>query len=48
MTPDMLKYQPTRFWGMIRSKHNDKNGMTAEEFAKFNDKLFYNPQIVDD
>jgi hypothetical protein len=44
----MLKYQPTRFWGMIRSKNNDENGMKTEDFAKFNQDLFYNPQIVND
>ena len=48
MTPEMLKYQLIRFWDMIRSKNSDDNGMTTEEFAKFNQDLFYNPQIVND
>jgi hypothetical protein len=32
----MLKYQPTRFWGMIKNKSNLDQDISAEQFAKFN------------
>ena len=41
-TPDMLKYQPTRFCGMFKGKNDVENCMTAEKFATFNQNLFYN------
>jgi hypothetical protein len=44
----MLKYQPTRFWGMFKNTNKVENGMSAEEFGKFNQNLYYNDQVKDD
>jgi hypothetical protein len=35
-TPDMLKYQPTRFWGMIKNKHVDTGAISTKAFAEYN------------
>jgi hypothetical protein len=35
-TPDMLKYQPTRFWGMIKNKNVDSGEISAKTFAEYN------------
>jgi hypothetical protein len=32
-TPDMLKYQPTRFWGMFKNKNILNSDITTEAFA---------------
>jgi hypothetical protein len=43
----MLKYQPKRFWGMLRGS-KPSVGVSAEEFAKFNEQLYYNEQLPED
>jgi hypothetical protein len=43
----MLKYQPKRFWGMLGTA-NTKVGVTAEAFAAFNEKLYYDATIAAD
>jgi hypothetical protein len=43
----MLKYQPKRFWGMLRTS-KPHTGVTAEAFADFNEKLYYNESIPAD
>ena len=46
-TPDILKYHPKRFWGMLRtSKPN--TGVTAQAFADFNEKLYFDASIPAD
>jgi hypothetical protein len=40
----MLKYQPKRFWGMLGTS-NTKVGVTAQEFAAFNENLYYDANI---
>jgi hypothetical protein len=35
-TPDMLKYQPKRFWGMLRSTTPGSTDMSAKTFAEYN------------
>jgi hypothetical protein len=40
----MLKYQPKRFWGMLGTSNN-KVGITAQDFAKFNEDLYYDADI---
>ena len=44
-TPDILKYQPRRFWGFLCKKQNDDVGVTAREFATFNEKLFFDENL---
>jgi hypothetical protein len=39
-TPHMLKYQPKRFWGLLRKKHTATD-IDAQQFAKFNEALYY-------
>jgi hypothetical protein len=46
-TPEMLKYQPKRFWGMLR-KSKPNTGITAQAFAEFNEKLYYDADIPTD
>jgi hypothetical protein len=46
-TPDMLKYQPKRFWGMLGTS-NTNVGVTAQDFAAFNDKLYHDANIPSD
>jgi hypothetical protein len=43
----MLKYQPKRFWGMLRSS-KPSVGVSAKEFAEFNEQLYYNDQLPED
>jgi hypothetical protein len=40
----MLKYQPKHFWGMLGTSNN-KIGVTAQKFAMFNEKLYYDANI---
>jgi hypothetical protein len=40
----MLKYQPKRFWGMLGTSNN-KVGITAQNFAVFNEALYYDAHI---
>lgn len=45
----MLKYQSKRFWGLICKKGNNEVGVSAKQFAYYNQKLFYDKlQPVDD
>ncbi len=41
----MLKYQPKRFWGLLCKGKNADVGVTADEFAAFNEKLYYNEDL---
>jgi hypothetical protein len=43
----MLKYQPKRFWGMLGTS-NTTVGVTAQDFAAFNEKLYYDTNIPAD
>ena len=43
----MLKYQPKRFWSMLRNSKSDV-GITAQAFADFNEKLYYDASIPTD
>ena len=43
----MLKYHPKRFWGMLRTS-KPHTGVTAQAFADFNEKLYYNASIPAD
>jgi hypothetical protein len=47
-TPDMLKYQPKRFWGLICKNKNVNVGVSAQKFAEFNQKLFFDEEIPGD
>jgi hypothetical protein len=47
VTPDMLKYHPKRFWGMLRTS-KPSTGITAQAFAEFNEKLYYDARIPTD
>ena len=46
-TPEMLKYQPKRFWGMLQ-KSQPTTGISAQAFAEFNEKLYYNADLPTD
>jgi hypothetical protein len=35
-TPDMLKYQPKRFWGMFRNTASSTADVSAKSFAEYN------------
>ena len=35
-TPDMLKYQPTRFWGMIKKHTVNNSNIQSQTFAEYN------------
>ena len=43
----MLKYQPKRFWGLLRKKHTETE-IDAHQFAQFNEALYFNDQIPSD
>ena len=43
----MLKYQPKRFWGLLRKKHTATD-IDAQQFAKFNEALYFNDQLPSD
>jgi hypothetical protein len=43
-TPHMLKYQPKRFWGLLRKKHTATD-IDAQQFAKFNEALYYDDKL---
>jgi hypothetical protein len=43
----MLKYHPKRFWGMLRTS-KPSTGITAQAFADFNEKLYYDANIPTD
>jgi hypothetical protein len=46
-TPDILKYHPKRFWGMLCTA-KPHTGITAQAFAKFNEDLYYDTSIPTD
>lgn len=46
--PEMLKYRPKQFWGMIKAKDNSTEAMDLPAFAEFNAKLFYDPSLEPD
>jgi hypothetical protein len=46
-TPHMLKYQPKRFWGLLRKKHTATD-IDAQQFAKFNETLYYDDKLPKD
>jgi hypothetical protein len=46
-TPHMLKYQPKRFWGLLRKKHTATD-IDAQQFAKFNEALYYDDKLPKD
>ena len=46
--PEMLKQQPKKFWGLLRSKATQDIDMTIEEFIKFNESIFYDSTIAED
>jgi hypothetical protein len=35
-TPDMLKYEPKRFWGLLCANKNNNVGVAAATFAEYN------------
>jgi hypothetical protein len=43
----MLKYHPKRFWGMLCTS-TPSVGVTAQAFADFNEKLYYDARIPED
>lgn len=43
--PDMLKYRPKQFWGMINNKEKQAPDLDMQAFADYNQKLFYNPNL---
>ncbi len=43
----MLKYQPKRFWGLLRKKHTATD-IDAQQFAKFNKALYYDDKLPKD
>ncbi len=42
----MLKQQPKKFWGLLRSKATQDIDLPIEEFAKFNESIFYDSTIA--
>ena len=46
-TPDMLKYQPKRFWGMLGTSKPNAD-ISAQDFATFNEKLYFDESIPED
>ena len=44
-TPDMLKYSPKRFWGLLCKNKQSNVQVSAETFAAFNQQLYYNSDI---
>jgi hypothetical protein len=46
--PDMLKYAPKKFWGMLKKKEDSEVTIAAEDFAAFNQKLFFDPHLPKD
>jgi hypothetical protein len=46
-TPDMLKYHPKRFWGMLCTS-KPSTGITAQAFAEFNEQLYFDASIPTD
>ena len=43
----MLKYQPKRFWGLLRKKHTATD-IDAQQFAKCIEALYFNDQLPRD
>lgn len=39
--PNMLKYQPKQFWGLLKRHRTQDANIDLEKFAKFNQKLFH-------
>ena len=35
-TPDMLKYQPARFWGMFKKQNINNSNIQSQLFAEYN------------
>jgi hypothetical protein len=44
----MLKYQPKRFWGLLCKNRSSSVGVSAKQFAEFNQKLFFNESTESD
>ena len=44
----MLKYQPKRFWGMLRSTTAGSTDISAKKFAEHNQRLYYNGEVAED
>ena len=47
-TPEMLKYQPKRFWSMLRSTTAGSTDIAAKTFADHNQRLYYNGEVTED
>jgi hypothetical protein len=39
--PEILKYQPKKFWNMLRQKTADDIDISLEDFTEYNKKMFY-------
>ncbi len=48
LTPEMLKYQPKRFWGLLCKSRSSTVGVSAKQYAEFNQKLFFDESIQSD
>ena len=45
--PDMLKYKPKQFWGMLK-RRSPNQALDPAAFARFNQELFYDPTAKPD
>jgi hypothetical protein len=41
----MLKYQPKKFWGMIKNKGHEDIQVNTTEIVKYNKDIFYDKNI---
>jgi hypothetical protein len=44
----MLKQQPKKFWGMIKSRTSQPSELLLEAFSDFNKAVFYDEEIQPD
>lgn len=42
----MMKFQPKRFWGMLRTK-TGRAPLDLAAFAEFNQRLFHDPTLAE-
>lgn len=46
--PEILKYKPKQFWGMLKHKAQAADNIDVKKFAEFNSKLFYDEKLLQD
>jgi hypothetical protein len=46
--PEILKYQPKKFWNMLKQKTTEDIEIPLEEFTTYNKNIFYREDIPPD